>query len=166
MTGPTWLGNHDCQDQAEYAFGASYTEAELIETLEKNGITILKDNYVSLADDLVLLGRETSSHPESRLALADLPQWPEDDYLICVDHSPYHPEDILALGADLQLSGHTHDGQFLPMHLGNVIKGYYVRGYYRVGKTDLYVSSGIGGWAVPIRNESHCVYEVVTILPK
>ena len=29
-----------------------------------------------------MLGRETSSHPESRLALADLPQWPEDDYLI------------------------------------------------------------------------------------
>ena len=159
-------GNHDNQDHAVYAFGAAYTEEELIEVLENNGITILKDAYVPIADDLILLGRETSSHPEKRAAVADLPNWPEDAYLIGVDHSPYNPDEILALGADLQLSGHTHDGQFLPMHLGNVINGYYVRGPYRVGKTDLLVTPGIGGWAVPLRNESHCVYEVVTLLPQ
>lgn len=159
-------GNHDCQDQAEYAFGASYTEEELIAELEKNGITILKDAWVSLGDDLTLLGRETSSHPETRALAADLPPWPEKAYLICIDHSPYHPDETLALGPDLQMSGHTHDGQFLPMHLGNVIKGYYVHGCYRVGNTDLYVSSGMGGWALPIRNDSHCAYEVVTLLPK
>ena len=160
------FGNHDRQDNASLAGGMKYTEEELAETMLANGITIVKDDYVRLADDLILLGREDPSRPEERLSPNDLPALPGEGYLICIEHTPYQPEDILAQNADLQLSGHTHDGQYFPLHTVYALLGLYVKGYYRVANTDLYVSPGIAGWAIPTRTESHCSYEVVTLHPK
>jgi uncharacterized protein len=53
---------------------------------------------------------------------------------------------------DLQLSGHTHGGQFFPFNL--LIRWFQpvVRGLHRVGaKTQLYVSRGTGYWGPPSR---------------
>lgn len=158
-------GNHDRQDNASLAGGMKYTEEELAETMRTNGVTIVKDDYVRLADDLILLGREDPSRPEERLSPGDLPARPGEGYLISIEHTPYQPEDILAQNADLQLSGHTHDGQYFPLHTVYSLLGLYVKGYYRVGDTDLYVSPGIAGWAIPTRTESHCMYEVITLHP-
>lgn len=158
-------GNHDRQDNANLVGGMKYTEEELAETMLANGITIVKDAYIRLADDLILLGREDRSRPEERLRVDDLPPLPGEGYLICIEHTPYQPDDILAQKADLQLSGHTHDGQYFPMHMVYGLLGLYVNGYYRVGETDLYVTPGIAGWGIPTRTESHCMYEVVTLHP-
>lgn len=55
-------GNHDRQIKADArAKGRQYTEQELAETITKNGITILRDEYVFFAEDLVLMGREASN---------------------------------------------------------------------------------------------------------
>lgn len=158
-------GNHDRQDNASLVGGMKYTEEELAETMHINGITIVKDNYIRLADDLILLGREDPSRPKERVKVSDLPAKPGEGYLICIEHTPYQPDDILAQKADLQLSGHTHDGQYFPMHTVYSLLGLYVNGYYHVGSTDLYVSPGIAGWAIPTRTESHCMYEVITLHP-
>jgi predicted MPP superfamily phosphohydrolase len=55
------------------------------------------------------------------------------------------------LGVDLQLSGHTHGGQFFPFNL--VIKKFQpiVAGLHRVGRTWLYVNRGTGYWGPPSR---------------
>ena len=45
-------------------------EEELEATIQKNGITILKDNYVVYAEDLVILGREDIS-VETRLKVEE-----------------------------------------------------------------------------------------------
>ena len=158
-------GNHDRQDKANLAGGMKYTEEELTETMLMNGITIVRDDYVRLADDLILLGREDPSRPAERLSVNDLPAVPGEGYLISIEHTPYQPDDILAQNADLQLSGHTHDGQYFPLHMVYSLLGLYVNGYYRVGNTDLYVTPGIAGWAIPTRTESHCMYEVITLHP-
>lgn len=158
-------GNHDRQDNAALVGGMKYTEEELAETMLLNGITIVKDDYIRLADDLILLGREDPSRPAERLSPGDLPARPGEGYLISVEHTPYQPEDILAQNADLQLSGHTHDGQYFPLHTVYGLIGLYVNGHYRVGNTDLYVTPGIAGWAIPTRTESHCMYEVITLHP-
>ena len=126
-------------------------------------ITIVKDTYIRIDDDLILLGREDPSRNEERLAFEKLPPRPGDGYLLCVEHTPYQNDDIISQKADLQLSGHTHDGQLFPLHWAYNILGLNVHGLYHIGETDVYVSSGIAGWAAPLRSESHCVYEVVTI---
>ncbi|MCX6308245.1 MAG: metallophosphoesterase, partial [Bacteroidia bacterium] len=49
-------------------------------------------------------------------------------------------------GIDLQISGHTHNGQFFP---GNLVVGSMFElghGYKKKGKTHFYVSSGLGIW--------------------
>ena len=157
-------GNHDRQAKSDRAGGAKYTEEELEKTLRDYGIIVLKDNWVRISEDLVLLGREDSS-VDSRLSVEELKARPENAYVVCVDHSPYQTEDIIATKADLQLSGHSHAGQLFPLQLLYNTAGYDAYGEYHYGDTDLYVSSGIAGWAFPLRTEEHCYYEVVNLVP-
>lgn len=118
---PTYYiyGNHDRQIKADArAKGRQYTEQELAETITKNGITILRDGYPFFAEDLVLMGREDYSAVAGRKKVEDLPALPSTAYVVNVDHSPYQYDDIVKTGADLQLSGHTHDGQYFLLGIG------------------------------------------------
>ena len=158
-------GNHDRQIKGDRIGGAKYTQEELETTLKTYGIIILQDEWVSISKDLVLLGREDVSS-ENRLSVDELEARPENAYVVCIDHSPYQTQDSIDTGADLQLSGHTHAGQFFPLQLLYTIFGYDAYGEYHYGNTDLYVSSGISGWNLPLRTEAACHYEVVTLLPE
>lgn len=158
-------GNHDRQDRGHYVGGKKYSEDELAAAIENSGITILQDDVTQIGTDLVLIGREDSSRP-ARAAVKDLPEWSSDAYVICTDHSPYMNEDILAEGADLQLSGHTHAGQYFPLKYVYTLAGLSVYDTYRIGDTDLYVSPGIGGWYMPFRNEAQCSYTVIELKPE
>jgi len=158
-------GNHDRQAHADLIGGAAYTPVELEEAIRANGITILKDGWVQVSDDLVLFGREDYSQ-SSRLPVKSLPAFPENVFILSVDHSPYQYSEIEELGADLQMSGHTHAGQFFPLQFIYNMTGYDAYGLYRHGNTDVYVSSGISGWLFPFRTEAACHFEVVTLLPE
>ena len=165
---PTYYvyGNHDRQPRADqWANGRQYTEEELVQTITENGIVILQDSFVEFSDDLVLMGREDYSAGEGRKKVEDLPVRPADKYVVNVDHSPYQTEDIKKTGADLQLSGHTHDGQYFPLGYGYSLFVKNVCGAHTVGDTDLYVSPGIGGWHDPVRTERLCRYEVIRLRP-
>jgi len=56
-------------------------------------------------------------------------------------------------GIDLQISGHTHAGQFFPYNVitKKIFSGYYY-GLFTEGDFNLYVTSGTGTWGPPIRN--------------
>ena len=158
------FGNHDRQPDAKRAGGPFYTEEELAVEITFRGITILDDSWVRISDDLVLLGREDATIP-TRESVEELAERPSDAYVVCVDHSPYEKQDIIDTKADLQLSGHTHAGQLFPLQILYNIAGYDAYGKYHYGDTDLYVSSGMGGWSVPYRNEARSEYVVVNLLP-
>ena len=158
-------GNHDRQGKGDYIGGAKYTPEELTAAIESNGITILQDKTVQIGDDLTLLGREDISAGDSRCKVSALPPISRDSFLLTVDHNPFLEEDILETGADLQLSGHSHAGQFFPLQFIYLLGEKYVYGDYQVGNTNLYVSSGITGWYYPFRTVAHCNYEVVHLVP-
>lgn len=158
-------GNHDRQERGDYIGGKKYSEKEIADAISDSGITILPDDAAVIGDDLVLLGREDVSH-ESRKAVKDLPELPAGAFVICADHTPYQNEDILETGADLQLSGHTHAGQYFPVKHIYRLLGLNVYGTYTIGNTELYVSPGIAGWYMPFRNEAHCSYAVVELMPE
>lgn len=158
-------GNHDRQDRGHYIGGKKYTEEEFEQAILNSGVIILKDDFVQFSDEIVLLGREDSSR-SSRLSVKDLPARPEGTYVISVDHSPYQNDDIRETGADLQFSGHTHAGQIFPIRALYTLAGLNVVYDYRIGDTDLYVSPGIGNWYYPFRNESHCSYAVIDLIPE
>ncbi len=158
-------GNHDRQDRGDYVGGKKYTEEEFEQAVLNSGVFMLKDDYILVGDDLILLGREDISNA-GRIPTEDLPACPRGIYTVCTDHSPYNTDDISATGADLQLSGHTHAGQIFPMRWLYTAAGLNVVYTYRTGSTDLYVSPGIGNWYYPFRNETHCSYAVIDLIPE
>lgn len=70
---------------------------------------------------------------------------------VLLSHRPQMAEEASRLGVAVQLSGHTHGGQFFPFNL--FIKWFQpiVAGLHRVGRTWLYVSRGTGYWGPPSR---------------
>ena len=75
---------------------------------------------------------------------------PEGTVRILLAH---HPKSAFAAQRDfdLQLSGHTHGGQFLPWNFASRFIHMFTAGLYRVGRMWLYVSRGTFYWGPPIR---------------
>jgi uncharacterized protein len=71
---------------------------------------------------------------------------------ILLTHAPDHPEIAEAAGVSLQLSGHTHQGQFVPWNwIARRIYRQFVYGLSRIGKMQVFTSSGAGTWGPPLR---------------
>lgn len=71
---------------------------------------------------------------------------------ILLTHAPDWPEVAEAAGVSLQLSGHTHLGQFVPWSwLARRIYRQFVYGLSRIGNMQIFTSSGVGTWGPPLR---------------
>ena len=95
--------------------------------------------------------------PDIEAALAGAPK---DALTILLAHQPRNARENALAGVDLQLSGHTHGGQILGLHL--ITKQFnngFVSGWYTVdkdgqtpGRMQMYVSNGAGLWnGFPVR---------------
>ena len=86
-------------------------------------------------------------------------------YNIVLDHQPQGTKENIKHNVYLQLSGHTHNGQMLPLsysyHLQPDFAGNYGKETFK-SYTKI-ISSGLVGWGVPIRTEGICEYVVVNI---
>jgi len=71
---------------------------------------------------------------------------------ILLTHAPDRPHIAEKEGISLQVSGHTHVGQFLPWTwMARRIYRQFVYGLSRIGKMLVYTSSGAGTWGPPLR---------------
>ena len=148
-------GNHD-------PFG-NFTEDELVATLHENNIIIVKDEFVALADDLTLFGREDASFKD-RKPIDELVNPYPNTYVVLVDHQPTTFKDNCKAGIDLQLSGHVHAGQLFPLlEFYSIIAQTY--GEYHNDSATMYVSAGASGWREPLRTSRACHYEIITLKP-
>ena len=66
-------------------------------------------------------------------------------------HQPKSAFAARAAGFDLQLSGHTHGGQYFPFNLLVRLFQPFVAGLHRLEEMWLYVSRGTGDWGPPLR---------------
>ena len=73
------------------------------------------------------------------------------DFNLLLAHRPDSCLEAERAGFDLQLSGHTHGGQFFPWSLLIPLFHRYYKGLNRHGRMWLYVSSGTGYWGPPLR---------------
>jgi predicted MPP superfamily phosphohydrolase len=142
-------GNH------EYIGGAATT----IPYIESHGIKILKDEVVTLDGGVQLVGRidrdGSRFNRKERLSLSDLIKQADTTRpVILLDHQPFRLTETAKAGVDLQLSGHTHNGQMWPL---NYITGMIYElsyGYMKIGDTQFIVSSGFGIWGPRVRSGS------------
>ena len=68
--------------------------------------------------------------------------------VIVMDHEPKELKQLSEAGADLDLYGHTHDGQIFP---GNLVTGMMWEnscGYKKIGNMNSVVTSGAGVWGL------------------
>jgi predicted MPP superfamily phosphohydrolase len=86
---------------------------------------------------------------------------------LCLSHVPSQIEPIAERGADLVLSGHTHGGHVqIPGVTARLFKKLgepYVKGFYRVGDSLLYVNCGVGSSSVPIRAGAPAEIAILTL---
>lgn len=122
--------------------------------LASHGVTFLQNDHKVVANGNVVfagitdpVGRGTHKQDPDR-ALANAPR---NAVKVLLSHRPQASDDANRLDVDLQLSGHTHGGQFFPFNL--VIRKFQplVAGLHRVGKTWVYVNRGTGYWGPPSR---------------
>jgi hypothetical protein len=76
---------------------------------------------------------------------------PESDVRVLLAHQPKSAFAANAAGYDLQLSGHTHGGQYFPFNILVRLFQPFVAGLHRLEAMWLYVSRGTGYWGPPLR---------------
>jgi predicted MPP superfamily phosphohydrolase len=76
---------------------------------------------------------------------------PDCDLKILLAHQPKSIFRASKVGFDLQLSGHTHGGQYFPGNIFIYLFQEYVTGLYKHDNTWLYVNRGTGYWGPPLR---------------
>ena len=119
--------------------------------ISKTNIQLLKDSAVTLPCGIQIIGRDDyinknrlSMHEWSRLTDPSKP-------IIVIDHQPYNLSEIQKIGADIQFSGHTHNGQFFPLNFVTNLLFDISYGYEKRENTHFYVSSGLAIWGPPFR---------------
>jgi len=143
-------GNH------EYYSGADAWVAEL----RRLGLSVLMNQNVVLEHDgaRVLVGGVTdfSAHTfdpaqrsDPRAALSGAPA--DVAVRLLLAHQPRSAPAAAEAGFDLQLSGHTHGGQFLPWNFFVRLQQPFTAGLNRLKELWVYTSRGTGYWGPPVR---------------
>ena len=142
-------GNH------EYYSGVH----EWIRELERLGARVLMNEHVVLDHDgaaLTLAGvTDWSAHhfdPSHRSDPSAAARGaPEHAPKVLLAHQPRSAHLAEAAGYHLQLSGHTHGGQFWPWNFLVRLQQPFTAGLNRLGRMWVYVSRGTGYWGPPAR---------------
>jgi predicted MPP superfamily phosphohydrolase len=86
---------------------------------------------------------------DPKVALAGAPSAGAPRILLA--HQPRSADAAAKAGFDLQLSGHTHGGQFWPWNLFVRFQQPFTAGLHRLNALWVYVSRGTGYWGIPNR---------------
>lgn len=148
-------GNH------EYYSGAHAWVAEL----QRLGVRVLMNEHVvlrhgtpgQLGADLILAGVadhgahhfDPTHRSDPHAAMAGAPASALVKVLLA--HQPRSAEAAADAGFDLQLSGHTHGGQFWPWNLFVPLQQPFTAGLHRWRQLWVYTSRGTGYWGPPKR---------------
>jgi len=102
-----------------------------------------------------------SSSPQ--LAMKNAPV--DRDLSILLAHQPRSLYEAEQAGFDVQISGHTHGGQYFPWNYMVNLFQPYTRGLGRHKNTLIYVNSGTGFWGPPIRYGTKSEITILNIIP-
>jgi predicted MPP superfamily phosphohydrolase len=83
--------------------------------------------------------------------------------VILLDHQPFHLDETAKYGIDLQLSGHTHNGQMWPLNYVTRMIYELSYGYLKKRNTNFIVSSGYGLWGPRVRSGSRSEVLLINI---
>jgi predicted MPP superfamily phosphohydrolase len=146
------LGNHE-----------HYAGEDKGNFFDNSGMTVLSDTIV-FPEDLFNLAGRNDSHIRTRKAIGDLLRSVNDSLpVILIDHRPTEIDEVSKNHVDVQLSGHTHNGQLFPINL--ITRKMYVLtwGYRKIVNTHFFVTSGIRLWGPTVRTTGKSEIMVIDI---
>lgn len=148
------LGNHDMYGH----------EAAIRQALQASGVRVLGDEQVNVNEQFWLVSR-LDNHARYRQDTAKLMPSLIDKPVILLDHEPTDIDKNVLLPIDLQLSGHTHNGQIFPANVIVKLFNKVSYGHARFNQTNVIVSSGYGFWGVPFRLGSQSEVWIIDLVP-
>lgn len=138
------LGNHDLYGH----------ERPISQALRDAGVHLLNDDVFCIehqGQKVWLVGR-FDNHKRQRVATIDLlAKVDTSQPVILLDHRPSDIDEHSQLPIDLQVSGHTHNGQVFPANFIVSAINRLGYGYEAIGQGHFVVSSGYGFWGIPFR---------------
>ena len=147
-------GNHDVEEKilAGFTFGGNKKKESSIqmdEFLERAGIHLLQDEAVLIDDSFYLYGRPDAQRPgrgiNMRKTAAELMgELDTEKPVIVIDHEPKELQELADVGVDIDLCGHTHDGQMFPANLITALMWENSYGYLKKDHMHTIVTSGVG----------------------
>ncbi|ELA08484.1 metallophosphoesterase [Moraxella macacae 0408225] len=149
------LGNHD-------VFGH---EHQITTALQQAGVKTLLDETVRVDERLYLVGR-LDDLAKTRKPTAELLPKVIDKPVVLLDHRPGQIDENVKLPIDLQVSGHTHNGQIFPANFIVKYLNTVAYGHKRINNTDVLVTSGYGFWGMPFRLGSQSEVWIIDLQPK
>ena len=136
-------GNHD-----EFS-----DSSKIMDALKKAGVHVL-DNEKVTVDGLQIVGVHDGVARDDRefREILNRAQVDGNHASVLLNHQPSHLAIPAEAGISLQLSGHTHRGQFWPWsHLVARVYGPFAYGLNRFTTLQVITSSGVGTWGPPMR---------------
>lgn len=147
-------GNHDIQEKLLAGFTLEKTKEKVSDPrmdalLEKAGIRLLQDEGILIDDSFYLYGRPDAKKPGRGIAERKSPAQLTEGMnlskpILVIDHEPRQLEELSKAGVDLDLCGHTHDGQMFPGNLLTSLMWENSCGYLQKGSMHNIVTSGVG----------------------
>lgn len=146
-------GNHDVSEKilAGFTFGGGekVSDPRMDAFMQAAGIRLLRDEAVLIEDSFYLYGRPDAERPGRGITVRRTPQEitaPLDAAkpILVLDHEPRELQELADAGVDLDLCGHTHDGQIFPANLIVARAWENSYGYLRKGRMHNIVTSGVG----------------------
>ncbi|MGL5982631.1 MAG: metallophosphoesterase [Cetobacterium sp.] len=146
------LGNH------EYHGGIKQN----IEYIKSLGVNILRDDIIQV-EGINIIGRDDSTNKKRKKIAYLMKKINTDLPTIVLDHNPSSILEAVANKIDLELSGHTHRGQFFPYNL--IVKKMYknYHGYTKFEETHTVVSAGFSSWLIPYRVNSTSEINIIDL---
>ena len=128
-------------------------DSQYLSAIAATGVRVLNNEKVNV-DGLQIVGvpyRDAVGNGGLASVLKRVPL-DRERASILLTHAPDDPASAEALGFSLQLSGHTHLGQFIPWSwMARRVYRQFVYGLSRIGRMQVFTSSGAGTWGPPLR---------------
>ena len=130
-----------------------YSHAEYLSALTRAGVRVLNNEKIEL-DGLQLVGvhYRDAIELENYRAILRRAALDRNRASVLLLHAPVKLALAEEEGISLQLSGHTHGGQFFPYTwIAGRVWGKFIHGLQRLGNLQVYTSYGAGTWGPPMR---------------
>ncbi|MCI9337640.1 MAG: metallophosphoesterase [Lachnospiraceae bacterium] len=166
-------GNHDIREKVLAGFtfsgsGEKASDPRMDAFLEEAGIRLLREEGVLIRDAFYLYGRPDYGRPgrgiRERRSPGEITAGMDlSKPVIVIDHQPRELQELADAGVDIDLCGHTHDGQTFPGNLTARLFWENICGYLQKDSMHNIVTSGVGVFGPDMRLGTRSEICVITV---